>query len=541
MNPLKKPKTRAFIKKLLSVALPILSTLFIVGTTALIIVVINGYSIDISKHSVIKTGVLNIETNPTDATITINGQYYGKSNRALPNLEIGKYSVTLAKEGYFSYTRKVEIHHGLASPVIVPLLRKNERKEILQLTKDALLDYNTTGYYILSAATESTADASATPTPTKAKAKAEPTLTYTLSRIYVTKPLFDDPHPVLDERMTITTLSASPITSISVSPTGKILFATLTDKSGNKSVSLIPFKRNTTVNANLTDTKSLTNYAKEKSTRFSWSQDGDYLVIETPTQIISYNVKAGTRVILMEKSEVQSKDNPLIWSLTDTGIVVIKKTQGTLTNTYEIIDITYNGNPLSTQLPTIALDSNPTYIWSYSTTDTPRFIVSTKTGTFYIGKLFDAKSSDVDITLSSEKIGDVTLQHFGNDFSRFTLSQEEIVTKPMHSEEKQLLAFTENKDRKLVAFYYNKRIADRLTVLGRQEILTTDKQIEAPSPLANSTYIATKQGTLLIASDTTGENIMTLQSDVKTFTIGANDIAILFTDDASKLWFSVLR
>ncbi|MCC7303886.1 PEGA domain-containing protein [bacterium] len=537
VNLLKKPKVRIFLKKILSFVLPIFSTFFIVGTTAIIIVIINGYSIDISRREVIKTGVLNVETNPNDADISINGEYYGKSNRAVPNLKIGFYEVKLTKEGYFPYKKRIEIQHGLASPLIVPLLRTNNKKEILQLHKTSILDSNSTGYYILSDATNGPTTIEESPTPAKNTTRG--TATYTLSKIYVTKPLFDDPHPVLDEKMTITALSATPISAISVSPTGKILYVTLTDKSGNKSISLIPFKRNTTVNANLTDARSLTNYAKDKSTKFSWSKDGDYLIVETDTQIISYNVKAGTRVILMEKSETQNTQ--LIWNLTDTGIVVIKRTQGTSTNTYEIVDISYNGNPLSAQLPTVTIDSAPTRIWSYSTSDTPRFIIATNTGTYLLGKLYDAKSSDMEITLTNEKIADIAIEHFGEDFSRVKISSEEILLKPMYSEEKNLFSFTENKNQNLIVFYYNKRIADHLTLLGRKQIYISDHALEAPTSLADSAYVATKQEATLRVTDTTGENSMIIQSNIKTFSVGPNDIAILFTDDSSKLWFSVLR
>ncbi len=540
MKPHNKPTIRVILKKILSVVLPIFSTLFIVGTTALIIVVINGYSIDINKRVVIKTGVLNIETNPADADITVNGDYYGRSNKAIPNLEIGTYSVTLSKEGYFPFTKKVEIHHGLASPVIIPMLRTASKKEILKMLPNSIFDYNSTGYYVLSAGIEAS-DATQTPTPTKAKTKTDPTTTYTLSRIYVTKPLFDDPHPVLDEKMTITTLSASPITGISISPTGKLLFVTLTDKSGNKSVSLIPFKKNTTINANLTDTKSLTNYEKEKSTKLLWSTDGDYLVIETPTQLISYNVKAGTRVILVEKSELLTKTSNLIWNITDTGIVVIKKSQGTATNTYDIVDITYNGNPLSTQIPSITFENQPSNIWSYSKTDLPRFIIATKSGSFFLGKLFDAKSSEVDITLTSEKVGDLSIEHFNNDFSRIQISKEEIVSKPIHATDKELIAFTESKETQLVALSYNKRIADRLTNLGRKVILKSDSVLTAPSIIADDVYIATRQAGTLIAIDTTGENVLKVQPEIKTMSIGQNDLSLLFTDEKGTLWFRVLR
>lgn len=544
MNILKRPKFRFYIKRIITVLLPLFSTLFIVGTTAIIIALINGYSLDFTKRTVIKTGVLNVETIPTDADINVSGEYYGKSNRAIPNLKIGDYTVSLSKEGYYSYTKKVEIQHGLASPVIVPLLRTDGQKEIIDLSKTLTFDSNSTGYYILSTAelvTEGAAAETTTPTPTKEKAKQEPTNSYVLTRIYVTKPLFDDPHPVLDEKMTITTLAATPISSISISPTGKLLLVTLADKAGNKSISLVPFKRNSTVNANLTDAKSLTSYNKMKGTTLQWSENGDYIIVDTPDQIISYNVKAGTRVILAEKSELTANGEKMIWNMTESGIAIIRKLTGTKTNTYEINDISYNGNPLTTQLPTLQFEQTPTNIWSFSTDDTPRFLVTTKNGSYLIGKLYDAKESDYSITLTQEKIGEITIEHFSEDYSRIKISEEEITVPPIFVNDKHMLAFTENKGTRLILFVYNKRSADKLSKLGRTELFSAKDSLSELTPLALASYIAAKTADTLIVSDTTGENVLSFQTGLKTFVLGQNDTALMFTDQNNKLFFRVIR
>ena len=546
MATIKRPKIRSYIKKVITVLLPLFSTLFIVGTTAIIIALINGYSLDFTKRAVIKTGVLNVETIPTDADINVSGEYYGKSNRAIPNLRIGDYTVSLSKEGYYSYTKKVEVQHGLASPVIVPLLRTDGQKEIIDLSKTLTFDSNSTGYYVLSSAelvTEGTTSEAATPTPTptKEKAKQEPTNSYVLTRIYVTKPLFDDPHPVLDEKMTITTLAATPISSISVSPTGKLLLVTLTDKTGNKSISLVPFKRNSSVNANLTDAKSLTSYNKMKGTTLKWSENGDYIIVDTPDQIISYNVKAGTRVILAEKSELTANGEKMIWNMTESGIAIIRKLSGTKTNTYEINDVSYNGNPLTTQLPTLQFEQPPTNIWSFSTDDTPRFLVTTKTASYLVGKLYDAKESDYSITLTQEKIGDITIEHFAEDYSRIKISSEEITVPPIFINEKHMLSFTENKGTHLVLFIYNKRSADKLTKLGRTELFSAKDSLSAITPLALASYIAAKSADTLIVSDTTGENVLTFQTGLQTFVLGQNDTALMFTDQKNILYFRVIR
>lgn len=544
VNIFRNQKFRKIIKKTFSIILPVFSTLFVLGTTALIVIIINGYSIDINKRTVIRTGVLNIETNPSDADIFINDTHYGKSNRAISNLPVGEYHVTVSKDGYHAYTRKVTILHGLATPLSVPLLKVNEKKEIVKLSQDDLIATTTTGYYILTKQQQlfagETTETTGSPTPTSTQAT-QTTITYTLGRVHVTKPLFDTARPAIDEKMTITTFSATPITSISISPTGKLLYVVLTDKEGESSVSLIPFKKETTVNANLTDVRALTNYKRAKNTTLTWSDNGDYLIIETPTQIISYNVKSGSRVILAEKSEFASSGEKVIWSMTNTGIVLIKKAQGTATNTYEIVDISFNGNPLETQLPTLSFDKKPTHIWSFSETDAPRFIVATTAGTFVVGRIFDAKSADYDITLNSTAVDGVEIQHFTNDFSKFQISDKEITQKPLAITGKHLLAFFEDKNQTLFLFAYNKRTADKSTVLGKNKLLTQEQGFTELQSLAHGAYFLSKHENALIATDQTGENSITLQENVTSFALALNDSAILFTDDTRTLWFRPLR
>ena len=407
----------------------------------------------------------------------------------------------------------------------------------------SLIDYNTTGYYVLGTASNiGTTAASATPTPTKVvKKTADPTITYTLTRVSVTKPLFDDPQPALDEKMSITTLATSPITSMSVSPTGKLLYVVLTDKAGTTSVSIIPFKRDTTVNASLTDAKSLTNYVKTKGTTLTWSKDGDYIIIEASEQIISYNIKTGTRVILLEKSELTADNKEPVWDQTQTGIVLIKKTQGTLTNTYEIVDLTYNGNPITSQIPLITLDGQPTHIWSDSDSNIPRYIVSTKSGTYFIGKLYDVKSSDYVVTTANDTVGTLTQTHLTNDFSSIKFSTEELTTEPLHVTTKHYLVFLDSKNTRLMVFIYNKRIADTASILGETTLYENKAGLTAPFTIVNGNYIGTIANNALLAVDPTGENVITLQSDTKTYTLGQNDTALLFTNSAKTLLFRVLR
>ena len=55
------------------------------------------------------TGSLYVASNPTNATILINGTSYGTTNSLVQNLPSGNQNLTLSKDGYQSYTTVVNI------------------------------------------------------------------------------------------------------------------------------------------------------------------------------------------------------------------------------------------------------------------------------------------------------------------------------------------------------------------------------------------------------------------------------------------------
>lgn len=495
-----------------------------------------GYSIDIRKQEIIKTGVLNVETNPADADITVDGQFSGKSNKAIPNLRIGNYTVTLSKTGYYSYQRKLEILHGLASPIIVPLLRESNAAKLQDITPKDLVDSNETGYYLLE---EQIAEATtATTTPTNAAVKN--TRTYLLTHVSITKPFFDDPKAALDETMTITTLSSTPITDISVSPTGKLILAKLTDASGASSLSLIPFKKGTSVNANLADTKMLTFYQKDTNTQITWSGDGDYILVETPTQVISYNTKTATRLIILEKSELQLDKDTVVWNMNKSGISIAKKAQGSDLNTFELQEISYNGNPLSITVPTVQLPEIPKRIWSFGTQQRPIFVISTKAGTYVFGKLFDPKVGELDITLASTKIGETEISHFSEDFSLIQISSLAASNILYSADKHSFIIITEDKKQAEI-FTINRRAADHLTELGNQSLLKSEQPLDFTYFTEDGFYFIYTKERNLFATDITGQNTYTLQSGVTSPVPGQGDSAMLYLGDDKNLYFKILR
>lgn len=537
---------REIAKKTLFISLPVFSSLFLVGATGIIILLMKGYSIDITKRELIKTGVLNLETAPAEADITIDGAYHGKTNKAIPNLKVGTYSVELSREGYFPYARTLPVNHGLATPLSVPMVRKIESKVIINETEYRSYQQYKNGYLVLSqlpmasATASPTGTVSITPSPTTTPVPGSTSVSYTITNITVTKPFFEDPQPALDEKMTVTTTYSNQIADFSVSPTGKfILVTTLNSVTKTKALSLVPFKKGTTISLSLTENKTLSYYAQEKNTTISWSQDGDYVIIETNSQIISYNVKSGTKIILYEKGESTGAPK-VIWNKTPTGIAVLRKVQGSLTETYELLTISNNSNPVTSQIPLLNLEE-PTSIWDISTTSPSLFIIATKKGSYLFGQLYDQKTGDLEITLTSTEIAGSPVQQLNDDFSLITLTNTEITEKPEILIKKYAVVFLAPDKKSIQLFTYNKKTSDTITSLGKSIMYASDMPLTIENTFADDFYIGFTQEGKFFCTDNTGKNIYELTNSYKNSNFGQNDSALLFTDKSGNILFRVIR
>jgi hypothetical protein len=526
MAPKKKNSPREIIKHIIRIVLPIFSTLFLIGTTALIIVIMKGYSVDITKREIIKTGVISVETDPRDVQISIDGQDYGTSNRAIPNIKVGTYEVTLKKEGYFSFNRKLMVEHGLATPLVVPLISDTSAQLLdLEETTRATVK-NDTGYYVLNEKTNKNVG-----TPK----------TYTITRYHIVKPLFDQAQVATDESMNITALSTTPIIDFTVSDTGKHFLITYGDQTTSLSTALISFKKGSNVNLNLSSNAVLTTYAQDKNNKLYWSQNGDYILVETQRQLISYNIKTGTRVILTEKNTTKNAP-PLIWTQQNDGITVLRSIVGEKTPLYEIIDISYNGNPMPTTYPSLLLEEvQPKNIWTIGDKEQPMIIVSTDKGSYLLGKLFNNKISNLVLNSTSEIIDELPITHFQDNYSLIPFTKHSITTKPIFSPLHHAVFYKDNEHKRVLAFTFNKRPHEQLLQLGEHEIIRVEEKIHTLSMLNSEAYLLLISENDLIAADVEGQNTYILNTEANSIYLAPDDSALLIKHADNALSFRIIR
>lgn len=92
-------------RTILSVATFIIFSLIAV----VVILLAQGYRLDRETNTIYGTGILVVSSDPSGAILTINDELSGATNTTINNLEPGTYTISLEKDGYFPWTKEVEV------------------------------------------------------------------------------------------------------------------------------------------------------------------------------------------------------------------------------------------------------------------------------------------------------------------------------------------------------------------------------------------------------------------------------------------------
>ena len=94
--------------KIRSIGAPILTAILILATSFAVISYGRGYRLDILKKSVSPTGLITATSDPMGATVFIDGKKHTATNANI-NVSPGWYTVTIAKEGYQSWEKRIRV------------------------------------------------------------------------------------------------------------------------------------------------------------------------------------------------------------------------------------------------------------------------------------------------------------------------------------------------------------------------------------------------------------------------------------------------
>ena len=75
----------------------------------IIVLYVGGFSYDSLNNRYVRTGILVVNTNPEDAEVFLDGELKDTSPSRLKFLKPGSYSITVKKDGYHTWSKKLEI------------------------------------------------------------------------------------------------------------------------------------------------------------------------------------------------------------------------------------------------------------------------------------------------------------------------------------------------------------------------------------------------------------------------------------------------
>jgi hypothetical protein len=76
---------------------------------------IRGQKYDFKNHRVIQTGILSVRTDPKGAKVFLNGEERAKTNTNIRFLNPGDYNVEIKKDGYFTWSKRINIREQYVS------------------------------------------------------------------------------------------------------------------------------------------------------------------------------------------------------------------------------------------------------------------------------------------------------------------------------------------------------------------------------------------------------------------------------------------
>ncbi len=104
--------------------IPFVTFILIIGTAALIIAYGRGYRLDINKKLLKTTGLLVVKSDPSGASILIDGTVKSATDATI-NLPPGWYALSLVKDGFQPWEKRVRVQGEVVSTIEAVLLSAN--------------------------------------------------------------------------------------------------------------------------------------------------------------------------------------------------------------------------------------------------------------------------------------------------------------------------------------------------------------------------------------------------------------------------------
>lgn len=295
-----------------SILYPILYTLILFLVASLIYFYANGYRLDIFKQEITQNGVINIESSPALADIYVNEKLIGKTPKS-SSVKIGTYHITVKKEGYNNWEKDIDILEGKSTPMYPWLIKQSPKSTPLWSSTGAIDKYwvNKNNDHVIFLTKELEG--------------------YILWEYTLNPALWDfstNPSEILK-------LENNNIDVI-LSPSGLQTLLKVTMETTSQYYIL-----NTQILSQFASLKPL-NIDKAIAYEINWSNDNNYLILESANGLYEYDTRLNTLVPLITKIATQK----YIWTTDEQGffyIVEPSANQFEGLNTYDLKQIALNG------------------------------------------------------------------------------------------------------------------------------------------------------------------------------------------------------
>jgi hypothetical protein len=275
--------------------LSVLTSIFVYVGAIAIYFYANGWRVGTVNQFFIKTGVLTVESDPFLANVYVDGEEKGRTPKSV-SLPTGIYDVSVFRSGYIEWKKSIEIKEQKSTPVYPWLIKEEIANEELLLLEDKeyvgswtneskdhtyflTYQYNTTSLQYM----------------------------YSLYRFDLNTTFWDlstNPKIILTFEM-----AQPPEIELLLSPSGLQSILTISTADSTTHY-LLDMSKISTLN-----TSTQLNISAFSKYTMSWSRDNKYLIFESDSDLISFDIDRQTRYLLIKKEQ----DKEYTWSTDEQG------------------------------------------------------------------------------------------------------------------------------------------------------------------------------------------------------------------------------
>jgi len=120
---------------------------FITATVVIIIIAQGG---KVTPKGIEHTGIIKLHLKPSnDIKVYVDEKQVKVSNDRIENLTTGEYEIKIEKEGYSSWTKKINIEEGIVKDLFVTLFPKELKLEQITTTSIDNVFFSPDGSYLI--------------------------------------------------------------------------------------------------------------------------------------------------------------------------------------------------------------------------------------------------------------------------------------------------------------------------------------------------------------------------------------------------------